>query len=184
MKKKYEKLIRGIIYDNPNDVAERAYETADMLVMATERASNFYDANKDVFKMENSEYFPNKEQFTASIITDMICHPLPGVENMIIPSDLVDNKLYKELKKIDIGEELTHAYMHLATEDYYDSIEEDKNIDEAVERFNFGVIDPMTGEKVVLESDLTREELIERIHNMNNLTGSELDKMINAAKVA
>lgn len=180
MRKKHETLIRGVIYDNPNILEEKAFETTDMLVMATERGSNFYDSNKHMFDLPNE--LPTKEQFVTSVVIGLMCNPLPGVENMLIPADLVDDRLYKDLKKIDIGEQVVDMYKQLCVENYLENEEQDENVNE--ERFSFGIIDPSTGEKVVLESDLSREELIEKIQGLNNLTGTDLAKIINDIKAA
>lgn len=101
---KHSKLIRGVIYDNPNLVEEKTYETAEVLSIVTDNAGSIYDR-----EMPGDEC-PSKDEFMVSMIIDAICEPSPDQENMIIPSSLVDHKLYNQLKKIDIGEELSMTY--------------------------------------------------------------------------
>lgn len=114
---KHSKLIRGVIYDNPNLVEEKTYETAEVLDVITDEASRFYDTVLPDCSC------PSKDEFIVSTIIDAICRPSPDEENMIIPSSLVDSRLYGQLKKIDIGEDLAEAFIDLREEKFLDECE-------------------------------------------------------------
>lgn len=114
---KHSKLIRGVIYDNPNLVEEKIYETVEILDVLADDASRFYDTVLPDCSC------PTKDEFIVSVVIDAICHPTPDEENMIIPSSLVDSKLYNQLKKIDIGEELRDTFIDLREEKFLDECE-------------------------------------------------------------
>lgn len=114
---KHSKLIRGVIYDNPNLVEEKVYETAEVLDVITDEASRFYDTVLPDCSC------PSKDEFMVSTVIDAICHPSPEEENMIIPSSLVDSRLYSHLKKIDIGEDLCKTFIDLREESFLDECE-------------------------------------------------------------
>ena len=114
---KHSKLIRGVIYDNPNLIEEKTYETAEVLNVITDEASRFYDTVLPDCSC------PSKDEFIVSTIIDAIYHPSPDEENMIIPSSLVDSRLYSQLKKIDIGEDLTEVFIDLREEKFLDECE-------------------------------------------------------------
>lgn len=109
---KDKKLIRGIIYDNPNVVEEKTFETADFISVITDVAVEFYD------KVIQECDCHTKDQFLTGVIIDAICHPSPDEENLIIPSSLIDNRLYNNLKRIDIGEELGDTFIHVTQDDF------------------------------------------------------------------
>lgn len=113
----HAKLIRGVIYNNPNLVEEKIYETAETLCAITDAASHFYDT-----VLPNC-LCPTKDEFIVSSMINAICHPSDEEENLIIPSSLVDSKLYNHLKKIDIGEDLCETYIDLREEEFLDECE-------------------------------------------------------------
>ncbi len=105
-----KKLIRGVIYDDQNKVDDLAYETAESisaLIDEMSQENNFYSNH-----FENCSY-PTKEEFYIGAITSIVAHPTEGSENLIIPSSLVDDKLYHSLKRIDIGDKINYEFIKL-----------------------------------------------------------------------
>lgn len=105
-----KKLIRGVIYDDQNKVDDLAYETAESisaLIDEMSQENNFYSNH-----FENCSY-PTKEEFYIGAITSIVAHPTEGTENLIIPSSLVDDKLYHSLKRIDIGDKINYEFIKL-----------------------------------------------------------------------
>lgn len=114
---KHSRLIRGVIYDNPNVVEEKTFETAETLSIIADDAGAYYD------KVLSECDCPNKDEFMISVAISAICHPSPEEENMIIPSSLVDDRLYNHLKKINIGEDLCDSFIILREEKFLDECE-------------------------------------------------------------
>lgn len=115
----HKKLVRGIIYDNPNVVEEELFQTALSLDVVTDVAGEFYDKTLTECKC------PTKEEFIVSAVIDAICYPYPDEVNLIIPSCLVDDRLYRDLKKIDIGEELCRTYIDIREDKFIERCEEE-----------------------------------------------------------
>lgn len=107
------KLIKGVIYDDKHAIKEAAYSTAYVLsdFLKQDTLDKIYNDNKIC-------ECPTRDQFLTSVIADFITRPEDGFENMIIPSHLVDDKLYRELKKIDIGESLVKSFIQICCDDF------------------------------------------------------------------
>ena len=107
-----KKLVKGVIYDDVNLVNEASDNTAFVL-------NDFLKSGTldDVYDM-NPTPCPTRDQFLTSVVAEFITRPTDDMENLIIPSHLVDEKLYRELKKIDIGESLVKSFIKVCCEDY------------------------------------------------------------------
>jgi hypothetical protein len=115
---KHQKLIRGVIYDNPNLVEEEAFVTADSLSFMVE---NMDIIDKNIMPKFTSG-LPNRDEYLVSMCIRQIIDPIGGNNvndrNMIIPTNLVDDRLYEDLKKIDIGEEVLHTFIDLRKDEF------------------------------------------------------------------
>ena len=117
-----KKLIRGVIYDNPNAVEERTRETAECLTLLADHGTEYYES-------EFADYdIPNRDEYITSLILAGLVSPITGDENMIIPSSLVDDRLYKDLKKIDIGENLVHEFIEATHKKHFNEEKFTENV--------------------------------------------------------
>ena len=114
-----KKLIRGVIYDNPESVEEIAYDTAEFLKGLSKSGSEYYDENTVNGK------WPNKEEYITALTIFGIQRPSPTEENLIIPASLINDRLYQDLKKIDIGEDLLGSFYEVSDFNKKDVVPED-----------------------------------------------------------
>ena len=105
-----KKLVRGVIYDDPSAVKERAIETAECL-------SGLVGCIGDTYE---SKSVPTRDEYIASAALYGLINPVTGDRNMIIPSSLVDDRLCSELEKIDIGETLVCDFVKATYERHED----------------------------------------------------------------
>ena len=96
-----KRLVRGVIYDNPADVETRAVETAECLTALVGVIGDDY----------TPKHIPTRDEYVASATLWGLVNPITGDRNMIIPSSLVDDRLYSDLERIDIGETLVHDFI-------------------------------------------------------------------------
>ena len=101
-----KKLIRGVIYDNPVEVETRTVETAECLTALSNCIGDAYE-DKHACRRCN----PTRDEFVASATLYGLINPITGDRNMIIPASLVDDRLYSDLERIDIGENLVHEFV-------------------------------------------------------------------------
>ena len=104
-----KKLIRGVIYDNQDLYEENVNATLMNLNYLV--SDGMQVVEEEFMPMFESPECPTKEEFLTSVIIDLIHRPAPDKENLIIPSDMIDNRLYKDLKKIDIGDVLQEEFI-------------------------------------------------------------------------
>lgn len=157
-----KRLIRGVIYDNPDVVEDKAYETAEFLTHLTDSGVKIYEE-----KLSNEE-IPNRDEFIASLTIAGLCHPSPDEENMIIPSSLVDDRLYNDLKKIDIGEDLVHAFMSETYRKYDTEVVEPQDFCKGEEECLLRQVDKQNenrGKYFLDGKEVSAEEMIEFMEN-------------------
>ena len=108
-----KKLIKGVIYDDPDIILDAMATTISDL-------NYLVSTNEGINKLnESMEYFddvPSREEFLTSVIIDCIVDPAPFQHNMIIPSTAVSEKLYNDLKKVDMGPYLQEAFVDYTVE--------------------------------------------------------------------
>lgn len=129
-----KRLIRGVIYDNPDVVEERLRETAECLTFLTDSGVDFYE------KYLADDEVPNRDEYIASLTLAGLVSPISGDENMIIPASLVDDRLYKDLKKIDIGEDLVHEFVVATHKKHSDEEKFTENVGSYAGKFDEEVI--------------------------------------------
>lgn len=112
---KHEKLIRGVIYDNQDAVEAKTRQTAECLTLLAEEGVNYYEVQYA------DRVIPSRDEYIASMVLSGLIHPITGDENMIIPSSLIiDDGLYDDLKKIDIGNSLVDKFIDATYEKHSD----------------------------------------------------------------
>ena len=97
-----KRLVRGVIYDNPVEVETRAVETAECLTALVGVIGEYCYKPKSI---------PTRDEYVASAALFGLINPITGDRNMIIPASLVDDRLYSELERVDIGETLVHDFI-------------------------------------------------------------------------
>lgn len=121
---KDKKLIRGIIYDNPDEIENTAVDTATGISILVDNAT------QNISEFDFNEC-PNRDEFFTSLGMMGMINPYKNSENLLIPAELLDEKLYKQLKKIDIGGKVLQMFMNTRVNNYTDKISlEDKTEDE------------------------------------------------------
>lgn len=117
---KHQKLVRGVIYDNPNLIEEETFNTADVLSKVTDDVP--YMESQCIPRIKQG-YIPSTYEFMVPAIIDSITNT-----NMIIPKSLVNDKLYQNLKPIDIGNKLSEMYIGIRSDFDKDTLDYNINI--------------------------------------------------------
>lgn len=109
-----KKLIKGVIYDNPVEKKHQTIQTVAALHNVTDTADQ---CNEIIQSLENNGdwYTPTRNEFLVSYTVMNLLYPNitdteVGEKNLLIPSHLLDKKLYDTLKQVDIGEEVMKRY--------------------------------------------------------------------------
>ena len=128
-----KKLIKGIIYDDPEIMLDAMATTIcdlNYLVSTNEGINKLNES------MECFNEVPSREEFLASVIIDCIVDPTPFQHNMIIPSTAVSERLYNDLKKVDMGPYLQEAFVDYTVEYHRNNkkcIEEEDDFEQGYE---------------------------------------------------
>lgn len=122
-----KKLIKGIIYEDENILADAMYNTLESLnyLVSTDEGRGMVNE-----VMKRSDDVPSIEEFITSLTIDTIVHPSPYHHNMIIPSSAVAPKLYEDLRRIDIGEYLQDAFIEYTVEYHRSKAKENNESEE------------------------------------------------------
>lgn len=110
-----QKLIRGVIYDDLDEIKDRASDTAECMTLLSDVAKEYYEEH-----FTNSD-IPTRDEFVTSVTLAGMLNPITGDENMIIPASLVDKRLYKDLKRIDIGDTLVTHFINETNKKHSDN---------------------------------------------------------------
>ena len=148
-----KKLIRGVIYDDPSVVNNAAYITAGF-------ASVILDNKDEYFEKASitDDQCPNRDELLAYSIIKTIRNPIPNLNNLIIPAELLNNKLYKDLSRIDIGPAMCQYFKEIREEQF----EENNKVEEkGNDVFTLEIADPKTDVTVAEFHFSSREDLIE-----------------------
>lgn len=140
-----QKLVRGVIYDDPAMKMMEIASTATSLSKLSERVGNFYEEKVNC-------PCPNKDEFIMSTTIKAICHPDSGNKNMIIPTSLLDNRLAKQLEPIDIGDDLLDAFIEIREEKFLDKFEDDEEHEPAFEPEHECIAIPCKDESEVVDA--------------------------------
>lgn len=169
MKNEVQKLVKGVIYDDPSIADDFASGSAKLLSEITDSFDQFKDTYSDLGSKTNPDgnRTLTPEEATICFSTLAIAYPkgpYSAEKNFIIPSAMIDEKLYNQLGKIDISNKILDKYL-----DYRDEIAEGENENNNDTIIVGEIINPITGEIV---ASYNFNDTDEAIYWFNNGSGS------------
>ena len=156
-----KKLIKGVIYDNPNLAEEEAYRVAESLSFEID---HFDEDCKEVLAAVGHDFSgcPNRDEFFANMIVDSVIGRGENYRNLVIPTTMIDDNLCKQLEKIDIGDKIIEEFIELRTAIYL----ENHPVVEEPKKEQFRVV--YNGQEL---SENKAREFVERLKNSLGLVG-------------
>lgn len=153
-----KKMIKGVIYDNPNIAEEEAYRVAESLSFEID---HFDEDSREVLAAVGHDFSgcPSRDEFFANIIIDSVIGRGEDYRNLVIPTTMIDNKLCEQLEKIDIGDKIIEEFIGLRTEIY----RENHPVEFNPKKENFKVV--FNGQ------ELSQEEAVEFVEKLKNSLG-------------
>ena len=121
-------LVRGLIYDDPSLVNETAFITANAascMVDQKELMEEYLDKCRSENPDDNT--IPTADEMNAYSVMLSMISPAQGMRNFIIPTNMVDDNLYNELKKIDIGPKILSEFDYIRLDNCKEEAKEEKD---------------------------------------------------------
>lgn len=164
-----QKLIRGIIYDDPKTITNAAYSTANELKYVMENVDELYNVLKEQGHLKYQGH-PTRDELFITGCMNAIRDQYKGTQNLIIPSNAIDEYLYNNLKNIDISEDIINAFIDIQTSEkasdnkfYIDAVDNNGTI---INTLSFDNIDEAA--HFVMNRYLDNEISFEETNNLLN----------------
>lgn len=127
MKGKMRKLSKGIIYDDPKLAEKNAYITASAMSNVVDSYDEVEDYINEAPQIDECRK-PTANELTAFSMAYSMVHPSADVRNLIIPSNMIDDTLCKNLEKVDISYDVLLKFDQIRSQiiedEYHNQIKE------------------------------------------------------------
>lgn len=129
---KKQNLIKGIIYDDQSVLDENVLIAANMASEVLDHKESMGEfLNECKIQNPDDNTIPTADEMNAYGVMLSMINP-GGKRNLVIPSDSLDDALYDDLKKIDIGPDILSKFDEIRLRKMIEEEEADKDEDHKV----------------------------------------------------